>query len=320
MLAVIIGALLAPLAALRLGVVKTGAIAVGAPCAYALVAQLTFNAGVVIAVTGPLVACGVGTAGMLAAAYFTASSDRRVLGWAVRRRTEQLRDAQFEIITRLAQAAESRDGDTGAHIHRIGYLCERLALQIGLDPVRANMLRHASALHDVGKIGIPDGILLKPAALEKDEWTVMQSHTVKGSEILSGSTSPLIQMAEAIARTHHERWDGTGYPHGLKGEEIPLEGRICAVCDVFDALGSKRPYKEAWTPERVLSEIALGSGSHFDPALVAAFLELAPSLDQGGELAERDGLDLETLPPLFSPEAAPVGDTPVAVETPGNRR
>ncbi|MDX6600430.1 MAG: hypothetical protein QOE87_4317, partial [Gaiellales bacterium] len=310
-LAVIIGALMAPLAALRLGVVKAAAISVVAAGGYAVTAQLTFGHGIVIAVTAPLVACGLGTAGMLAAAYFTASSDRRTLGWAVRRRTEQLRDAQFEIITRLAQAAESRDGDTGAHIHRMGYLCERLALQVGLDPARANMLRHASALHDVGKIGVPDGVLLKPGALEADEWTVMQSHTVKGAEILAGSTSPLIQMAETIARTHHERWDGTGYPNGLKGEEIPLEGRICAICDVYDALGSKRPYKEAWSPERVIGEIAVGAGSHFDPALVAAFLELAPLLDQDQKLDERDDVDLETLPPLFQPDDEAVGPMPM---------
>jgi CHASE2 domain-containing sensor protein len=303
-LAVLIGAIVAPLAALRLGVVRAAVVGLVTAGAYAVLAQLSFDHGTVVDVTGPLAACVLGTAGMLSAGYSTASSDRSVLGWAVRRRTEQLRDAQFEIITRLAQAAESRDGDTGAHIHRIGYLCERLALQIGLDASRANMLRHASALHDVGKIGIPDGVLLKPGALEKDEWTVMQSHTAKGAEILAGSTSPLIQMAEAIARTHHERWDGTGYPHGLKGEEIPLEGRICAICDVYDALGSKRPYKEAWPLERVFSEIAIGAGSHFDPALVAAFLELAPHLDQDTQLEERDALDLETLPPLFHGESS----------------
>jgi HD-GYP domain-containing protein (c-di-GMP phosphodiesterase class II) len=313
-LALLIGAIVAPLAALRLGVARAAGIGLVTAAAYAIVAQLTFDLGVVVDVTRPLAACVVGTAGMLTAGYSTASSDRSVLGWAVRRRTEQLRDAQFEIITRLAQAAESRDGDTGAHIHRIGHLCERLALQIGLDASRANMLRHASALHDIGKIGIPDGILLKPSALETDEWTVMQSHTVKGAEILAGSTSPLIQMAEAIARTHHERWDGTGYPQGLKGEEIPLEGRICAICDVYDALGSKRPYKEAWPLERVLSEIAVNAGSHFDPTLVAAFLEVAPHFDHDTELEERDALDLETLPPLYHGEsslpALPLDDRP----------
>jgi CHASE2 domain-containing sensor protein len=309
-LTLILAALIAPLIALRLGVLKSAAIAACCTAVYAITAQVAFDDGRIIAVTGPLVACGLGTAGMLAASYFTASSDRRVLGWTVRRRTEQLRDAQFEIITRLAQAAESRDGDTGAHIHRIGYLCERLALQIGLDPSRAHMLRHASALHDVGKIAIPDNVLLKPGGLDREEWATMQTHTARGAEILSGSTSPLIQMAEIIARTHHERWDGTGYPAGLQGDQIPLEGRICAICDVYDALGSKRPYKEAWAPERIVSEIASGSGSHFDPALVRAFLALVPDLDRDLHLEPRDSIDLETLPPLLEPEA---GDAPTLV-------
>ena len=119
---------------------------------------------------------------MLSASYFTASSDRRLLGWTVRRRTEQLRDAQIEVITRLVQAAESRDGDTGDHINRIGDLCERLALEIGIDPVKARMLRHASAMHDVGKIGIPDSVLLKPGTLDAEEWEIMRSHTTKGAE------------------------------------------------------------------------------------------------------------------------------------------
>jgi CHASE2 domain-containing sensor protein len=310
-LAILIAALLAPLAALRLGLIRATLIAVVVAAAYTVAAKLAFDAGVVIALTAPLAACALGTAGMLAASYVAARSEGRVLGWAVRRRTEQLRDAQFEVIARLAQAAESRDGDTGEHIHRIGYLCERLALRVGFDAARADMLRHASALHDVGKIGIPDIVLLKPGALDPDEWSIMQSHAVKGAEILAGSTSPLIQMAETIARTHHERWDGTGYPNGLAGAEIPLEGRICAICDVYDALGSPRPYKEAWPAARVLEEIALGSGSHFDPALVAAFLELAPQLGQGAGHEQRDDLDLDSLPPLFEslnpPSRAPSG-------------
>jgi putative two-component system response regulator len=142
----------------------------------------------------------------------------------------------------------------------------------------------------------------------------MRSHTTKGAEILAGSTSPLIQMAEAIARTHHERWDGTGYPNGLKGEEIPLVGRICAVCDVFDALGSRRPYKEPWIPSRVLQEIAQGSGSHFDPALVAAFLQIAEQLDQDTELIRRDAIDLEALPALDDSEELDVRE-PIARQT-----
>jgi CHASE2 domain-containing sensor protein len=310
-LMIFVAALVAPLAALRLSLVGAALTAVVVGAAHAVAAQLAFNAGVVIAVTGPLAACALGIAGMLTASYYMARSEGRVLGWAVRRRTEQLRDAQFEVIARLAQAAESRDGDTGEHIHRIGYLCERLALRVGVDAARAHMLRYAAALHDVGKIGIPDNVLLKPGALDRDEWSIMQSHAVKGAEILAGSTSPLIQMAETIARTHHERWDGTGYPSGLAGEEIPLEGRICAICDVYDALGSTRPYKDAWPTARVLEEIALGSGSHFDPALVAAFLELVPQLDQGARPEQRDDLDLDSLPPLFEtlspPSRAPSG-------------
>jgi CHASE2 domain-containing sensor protein len=319
-LAVLLAALAAPLVALRLGVVEAALAALAGAIAYAVAAQLAFNAGLVVVATSPLVACGLGTAGMLAASYFTASSERRLLGWAVRRRTEQLRDAQLEIITRLAQAAESRDSDTGQHIHRIGFLCERLALQIGFDTAKARMLRHASALHDVGKIGIPDDVLLKPGGFDAHEWTTMKSHTTKGAEILAGSTSPLIQMAETIARTHHERWDGSGYPDGLKGEEIPLVGRICAICDVFDALGSKRPYKEAWSRVRVLEEIAQGSGSHFDPALVAAFLQIAPQLDQDTAFTQSDAVDLETLPPLLDPESArtPAPMTPSGAIPPRN--
>jgi hypothetical protein len=297
-LAILLAALVAPLAVPRIGVVKAALVAIAGGISYAVAAQLAFNAGTVISVTSPLLACGLGIAGMLAASYSSASSDRHVLGWTVRRRTEQLRDAQLEIITRLAQAAESRDHDTGQHIHRIGYLCERLALQVGFDAAQARMLRHASALHDVGKIGIPDHILLKPAGLDDREWVTMKSHTTKGADILAGSTSPLIQMAETIARTHHERWDGTGYPAGLTGDEIPLVGRICAVCDVFDALGSRRPYKEPWAPSEVIREIARGSGSHFDPALVTAFLEIAAKLDQDAELTRPDAVDLESLPAL----------------------
>ena len=143
-------------------------------------------------------------------------------------------------------AVEWRDAETGVHIERMGRLCERLAREVGLSVVEAELLRHASALHDVGKVGIPDVILLKPGKLDPAEWAQMQTHTTIGASILSGSKSALVQMAEQIARSHHERWDGSGYPDGLQGEEIPLAARICAVCDVFDALLSPRPYKDAW--------------------------------------------------------------------------
>jgi putative two-component system response regulator len=140
------------------------------------------------------------------------------------------------------------------------------------------MLRHASAMHDVGKIGIPDGVLLKPGRLDDDEWALMRSHPQIGAEILEGSRSPLVQLGREIALTHHERWDGGGYPSGLAGEEIPIEGRICAICDVFDALLSERPYKKAWPLQDAIEEIRRGGGHHFDPELVELFLPLARRL------------------------------------------
>jgi CHASE2 domain-containing sensor protein len=299
LIAILLAATIPALASIRLGVLRSMFAAIVAAGAYLVTAQLAFNAGCILAVTSPLVALGIGTSSMVAAHYFTASADRRLLGWTVRRRTEQLRDAQLEIVTRLAQAAESRDMDTGQHIERIGHLCERLALRVGLGATQAQLLRHASAMHDIGKIGIPDRVLLKPGSLDDEEWTIMRTHTTIGAEILAGSTSPLVQMAEVIARTHHERWDGTGYPQGLRGEQIPLIGRICAVCDVFDALISARPYKHAWPRAAALDAIAKGRGSQFDPALVDAFLGL-PSEDHHDPPSNLDHLtDTETLPPLL---------------------
>ena len=146
-------------------------------------------------------------------------------------------------------------------------MCERLGLAAGMSPADAEQLRHAALLHDVGKIGIPDRILNKPGCFDDEDREVMERHTTIGASILAGSESPLVQLAERIALTHHERWDGTGYPEGLRGEEIPLEGRICAICDVFDALVSARPYKEAWTVEEALTLIAAERGGHFDPRL-----------------------------------------------------
>jgi putative two-component system response regulator len=146
----------------------------------------------------------------------------------------------------------------------------------------ADRLRHASAMHDIGKIGIPDRILQKPGKLDPDEWAVMKTHTTMGATILGGSNAPLIQMAETIARTHHERWDGSGYPAGLAGEAIPLIGRVVAICDVFDALLSVRPYKHAWTLDDALTEIRAQSGRHFDPQLVEPFERLARAVAAAG--------------------------------------
>jgi cyclic di-GMP phosphodiesterase len=157
-------------------------------------------------------------------------------------------------------------------------MCEALGLAAGMSEAEAEELQHAAVLHDVGKIGIPDRVLLKPGRLDAEELAVMRRHTTIGGDILAGSRSPLVRMAETIARTHHERWDGSGYPAGLRGEAIPLAGRIAAICDVFDALLAPRPYKERWTLERTLEEMERLRGTHFDPALLDLFLPLAPLL------------------------------------------
>jgi response regulator RpfG family c-di-GMP phosphodiesterase len=272
---------------------------------YVGIAYLAFLRGWVLPVVAPLAGLALSAVGTTTASYLTERRERHrvarhnaALERAVRERTTELEETQLEVVRRLARAAEWRDEDTGEHVERIGVLCERLALAAGFTPREAETLRHASVLHDVGKIGIPDRVLLKPGRLDPEEWAIMQTHAAIGASMLSGSGSPLVGLGEEIARTHHERWDGTGYPHGLAGEEIPLEGRICAICDVYDALGSSRPYKDAWATERVLSEIAIGSGSHFDPALVRAFLEIAPQLHQPSAHEERDALDFGVLPPL----------------------
>ena len=283
LLAVIALALAPALAGLR---ARPLAIALVAPLVgvgWLAFAQLAFNAGWVVAVVWPLAALLMGTTGTIAARYLAELTERRrvtiyneVLERRVRERTEELRETQLEVVRRLAQAAESRDGDTGAHIERMSLLCERLAAQIGWSVADAELLRHAAALHDVGKIGIPDRVLLKPGKLDPEEREVMKRHASIGAAMLADSPSELLQLAEAIARTHHERWDGGGYPAGLAREEIPLAGRICAVCDVYDALVSPRPYKDPWPPADALAEIASLSGRHFDPELVEAFLELWP--------------------------------------------
>lgn len=196
----------------------------------------------------------------------------------VRERTRDLRETQLEILNRLGRAAEYRDNETGLHIQRIGLYCARLAQALGLDEEQCELLLNASRMHDIGKIGIPDGILLKPGKLEPEEWEIMKTHPGIGAEILSGNGSKLVAAAREIALTHHERWDGSGYPAGLKGEEIPLSGRIVCLCDVFDALTSRRPYKEPWPVEKAEAEIRRGSGAQFDPALVEVFLKTLPEL------------------------------------------
>lgn len=179
--------------------------------------------------------------------------------------------AHLDTIHRLAIAAEYKDEDTASHIHRMSRYCGVLAEAIHLQPGEIESLVHASPMHDVGKMGIPDGILLKPGKLEPDEWEVMKTHTTIGGRILGGSDSELLEAGKVIALSHHERWDGSGYPAGIGGEDIPLSGRIAAVADVFDALTTKRPYKVAMPNEEAFEIIRKGRGSHFDAELVDHF-------------------------------------------------
>ena len=188
-------------------------------------------------------------------------------------RTEELDKARYEIIERLALAAEYRDDDTHQHTWRVGQMTAYLGKASGMSTAEVDVLRRAAPLHDVGKIGIPDGILLKRGRLTSEEFDHMKTHTTIGARILSGSGFSLLQIATEIALTHHERWDGSGYPNMLKGDEIPLAGRIVALADVFDALTHERPYKEAWPVDKALEEIERQSGRQFDPDLAAILLE-----------------------------------------------
>lgn len=190
-------------------------------------------------------------------------------------RTRELALARLETLERLARAAEFRDDTTGHHIIRVGRLSEQIGRVLGLDEEQLFQLRHAAPLHDVGKIGIPDAILRKPGALTRDEWRLMQQHTEIGARILEGCPYPVLEMARQIALTHHERWDGRGYPQGLCGNEIPLWGRIVAVADAYDAMTSPRPYRPALSHEQAVEIIYAERGYHFDPVVVDAFLDPA---------------------------------------------
>jgi len=201
-----------------------------------------------------------------------------ILEEKVKERTREIAETQIEILERLGLAAEHRDNETGAHIKRMSESCRFLGKAAGLSAKDYNNLASASTMHDVGKIGIPDTILLKPGKLNAEEMAIMKTHCVIGAKILSGSKSRLLQVAEVIALTHHEKWDGSGYPNGLRGEEIAFVGRIACICDVFDALISKRPYKEPWPIERAIEEIKANSGTDFDPGLVNLFLAMEPEL------------------------------------------
>jgi putative two-component system response regulator len=187
-------------------------------------------------------------------------------------RTAELAEAQLEVLERLARAAEYRDDDTGHHTQRVADLAARLAERVELPAAEVDLIARAAPLHDVGKIGVPDSILLKPGRLTEEESRVMKRHTIIGATMLCGGHSRLIRMAETIARSHHERWDGAGYPDGMRGETIPLCARIVAIVDFFDALTHDRPYRPAVPLDMTLAEVSRMRGGHFDPSLVDAFL------------------------------------------------
>ncbi len=206
----------------------------------------------------------------------------------VRSRTHDLEESRIEVLHRLAIAAEYRDNDTGRHTQRVGRISGLLARALGVSGADTELIRLTAPLHDVGKIGIPDQILLAGRALTTEEFNNMKTHVLIGATILSGSTSALLQMAERIALYHHERWDGAGYCAGLKGDEIPLPARIVSVVDMFDALTHRRPYKEAWPIDHAIAEIERLSGSKFDPTVVNSFCALASDegllVDPGDDL------------------------------------
>ncbi len=199
-------------------------------------------------------------------------NENGVLEDRVRARTREVEQAGIEVLERLALAAEYRDDDTGQHTQRVARTASLVAHTLGLAEDQVDLIRRAAPLHDVGKIGVPDGILLKPGALTAGERERMETHTVIGARILSGSQFTLLRLAEEIAHSHHERWDGGGYPRGLRGEDIPLAGRIVAVADVFDALTHRRPYKGAWTVAEAMTEVERQSGLQFDPRVAESFL------------------------------------------------
>lgn len=191
---------------------------------------------------------------------------------------DELRRSRLELVQRLGRAAEYKDTETGYHVVRMSHYAAELGGALGKSEEWVDNLLAAAPMHDVGKIGIPDNILTKPGKLTEEEWSVMQNHPAIGAEIIGLHDDPMLKMAHSAALTHHEKWDGSGYPAGLSGEEIPLEGRLVAVADVFDALTSARPYKRPWTNEEAADFIKSEAGRHFDPEVVKAFLESLPDL------------------------------------------
>jgi putative two-component system response regulator len=205
-------------------------------------------------------------------------NQKLVLEEMVLKRTEELSETRLQVVRRLGRAAEYRDNETGFHIIRMSQISALLSKSLGWSDGYCELILHASPMHDIGKIGIPDAILLKPGKFEPDEWEIMKTHVSIGAEILKDGNSDLLILASEIALNHHEKWDGTGYPSGLAGTSIPLSGRIVAVADVFDALTSPRPYKKAWSIGASVNYISENAGVHFDPEVVEHFKKCLPEI------------------------------------------
>lgn len=192
---------------------------------------------------------------------------------------DELLDSRLQVVQRLGKAAEYKDNETGMHVMRMSHYSKELALAYGLSEKQAEILLHAAPMHDIGKIGIADSIMLKPGKLTDEEFATMKHHPEIGAEIIGDcGDSVLLKVAKSVSLTHHEKWDGTGYPNGLAGEDIPIEGRICALADVFDALTSKRPYKDAWSIEKTIDFLESQRGKHFEPRLVDLMIEIMPKI------------------------------------------
>lgn len=210
--------------------------------------------------------------------HLSLSNQKQHLEDLVKERTLELDDTRLKIIRKLGKAAEFKDNETGLHVIRMSKYAQLIGQSLGLSKNETELILHVVPMHDIGKIGIPDKILLKPGQLDTNEWEIMKTHTQIGANILEDETTEILREARDCALSHHEKWDGSGYPRGLKGKEIPLFGRIAAISDVFDALTSKRPYKEAWTIEKTINYMRSQRGIHFQPKAFDAFIKVLPEI------------------------------------------
>lgn len=223
--------------------------------------------------------------------HISLHNQNKLLEQRVQERTRELEETRLQIIRRLGRAAEFKDNETGLHVIRMSHYARLIAEAISKDPIWSDLVFQAAPMHDIGKIGIPDHILLKQGKLNSEEWDIMRKHPEFGARIIGGNEhSDLLNMAKEIAMAHHEKWDGSGYPSQLKGKDIPISARIIAIADVFDALTTARPYKKAWPVDKALNFISSQAGQHFDPRLVEVFKEQLPSVLQIKELySEENG-------------------------------